>query len=127
VATFLIHDNDTKFSYFFNDVFHSEGIKILHTPYQAPEANSYAERWVRSVGEECLDHILVFNENYLRNVLKEYTNYYNHDRPHQGIKQNFPVSRSRRNSEGPIRQRDILGGIIHDYYRLPQTQFWGNG
>jgi putative transposase len=124
---FLIHDNDTKFSSFFDNVFTSEGMKVIHTPYRAPKANSYAERWVRSVREECLDQILLVNENHLRNILRDYTNYYNHYRPHQGISQHFPVPKPRRNLEGAIRRRDILGGIIHDYSRQPQTPFWGNG
>jgi len=74
---FLIHDHDTKFSSLFDNVFISEGIKIIHTPFQAPKANSFAERWVRSVREECLDHILIINQNHLRRVLMEYVDYYN--------------------------------------------------
>jgi putative transposase len=125
--TFFIHDNDTKFTSFFDNVFTSEGMKVVHTPYRAPKANAYAERWMRSVREECLDRILVVNQNHLKNILREYTNYYNHLRPHQGIGQHFPVPSSRRNSGGVIRRRDILGGIIHDYSRQPRTPFWGNG
>jgi transposase InsO family protein len=73
-------------------VFRSEGIEIVHTPFQAPKANAFGERWVRSVREDCLDLILVVNEKHLGNVLREYTNYYNHSRPHQGIDQHFPAS-----------------------------------
>ena len=75
---FLIHDHDTKFTSSFDSVFSSEGVEILHTPYRAPRANAYAERWVHSVREECLDHILILNENHLRRVLKEYGDYDNH-------------------------------------------------
>ena len=124
---YLIHDNDTKFTSFFDNVFCSEGIEIVHTPYHAPKANAFAERWVRSVREECLDQILVVNEKHLGNVLREYTDYYNHSRPHQGIHQHFPVPSPGRISEGPIRRRDVLGGIIHDYYRQPQPPVLGNG
>ena len=53
---FLIHDNDPLFSQAFDAVFESEGFHIIHTPFQAPNANSHAERWVRTVREECLDH-----------------------------------------------------------------------
>jgi len=116
---FLIHDHDTKFSSLFDNVFISESINIIHTPFQAPKANSFAERWVRSVREECLDHILIINQNHLRRVLKEYVNYYNHHRPHQGINQQFPISGPMHNRNGPVRRRNILGGIIHDYYRQP--------
>ena len=62
---FLIHDNDTKYASSYDNAFSSEGIEILNTPYRAPRAIAYAERWVRSVREECLDHILVLNEHHL--------------------------------------------------------------
>lgn len=55
---FLIHDNDTKFSKAFDAVFESEGIHVIRIPFPAPNANAFAERWVRTVREECLDHIL---------------------------------------------------------------------
>jgi putative transposase len=118
---FLIHDNDKKFPSSFDSMFLSEGIEIVHTPYQAPKANANAERWVRSVREECLDPILILNEGHLRRVLKEYGEYYNHARPHQGIDQHFPVSRPVNSTKGPVRRRDILGGVIHDYYRQPSA------
>jgi putative transposase len=119
---FLIHDHDSKFTSSFDVAFSTEGIKVIHTPFQAPRANAYAERWVRSAREECLDHLLILNENHLRRVLKEYVTYYNTDRPHQGIHQLFPISGPQRHTEGPIRRRDILGGIIHNYYRQPSVQ-----
>jgi len=115
----LIHDNDTKFTSSFDKVFSSEGIDVVHTPFRAPRANAFAVRWVRTVREECLDHILVVNENHLRNVLREYTHYYNHSRPHQGISQHFPVSGPERSTRGLIRRQDILGGIIHNYFGQP--------
>jgi putative transposase len=126
---FLIHDNDKKFASSFDLVFSSEGIKVIHIPYQAPRANSYAEQWVRSVRTECLDQILILNENHLRRVLKEYDRYYNHARRHQGISQRFPVFVPGReqNQNGPIRRRNILGGIIHDYYRQPSSHISGYG
>jgi len=113
---FLIHDNDKKFASSFDIVFSSEEIESVHTPFQAPRANAFAERWVRSVRKECLDQILILNENHLRRVLKEYGEYYNQARPHQGLGQHFPVSGPVRNPAGPIRGRDILGGVIHDYH-----------
>ena len=116
---FLIHDHDTQFSSRFDNVFFSESINIIHTPFQAPKASAFAERWVRSAREECLDHILIINQNHLRRVLSEYVDYYNRHRPHQGIDQQFPISGPRHNRNGPVRRRNILGGIIHDYYRQP--------
>ena len=56
---FLIHDRDTKFTRSFENVFRSVGIEIVRTPFRAPQANGYAERWIRSIRQECLDHILI--------------------------------------------------------------------
>ena len=115
---FLIHDRDTKFTTTFDSVFRSEDVTIVRTPVRAPNANAFAERWVRSVREECLDQLLILGERHLHRVLTEYEAYYNHARPHQGIDQRCPVP-LRRSTEGagPIERRDILGGVLHDYYR----------
>jgi hypothetical protein len=72
-------------------VFEAAGIEIINIPYQAPNANAVAERWVRSVREECLDHLIILNEHHLRRVLQEYTMYYNARRPHQGLAQDSPL------------------------------------
>jgi len=117
---FLLHDNDTKFTDRFNAVFCSEGLHVIHTPYQAPNANAFAERWVRTVREECLDHVLILNETHLRNVLREYVeDYYNSARPHQGIGQGIPWPRGQPVGSGAVQKRKVLGGIINDYYRVP--------
>ena len=116
---FLIHDNDSKFSRSFDVVFQSEGLHVIHTPYSAPNANAFAERWVRSVREECLDHLLILNALHLKRVLLEYIDgYYNIARPHQGIYQRFPIPNEVQNCTGPVHRRKILGGIINDYYRV---------
>ncbi|MCP4211109.1 MAG: transposase, partial [Halieaceae bacterium] len=93
--------------------------KILRTPYQAPNANSFAERWVLTARSECLDHILIWNEAHLRRVLNEFIRYYNIRRPHQGLAQQSPVPRTSPEAEGVVRRRQILGGIINDYGRVP--------
>jgi putative transposase len=56
---FLVHDRDTKFNYAFDEIFRSESIKVIRTPVQAPNANAYAERWVRTLRADCLDPILI--------------------------------------------------------------------
>lgn len=118
---FLIHDRDNKFTSSFNTVFASEGIETVLTPYRSPKANAFAERWVRTVREECLDHMLIISESHLLRVLTEYVEYYNHRRAHQGIGQRAPVpltekTAARAPTRDPIGRRDVLGGIIHDYY-----------
>jgi transposase InsO family protein len=114
---FLIHDRDTKFATTFDTVFMSEDITIIRTPVRAPNANAFAERWVRSVREECLDKILILGEGHLRRVLAAYVDYYNHARPHQGIAQQCPTRLESSARDGPVGRRDILGGVLHDYYR----------
>jgi putative transposase len=113
---FLIHDRYQKFARIFDSVFISEGVEVIRTPFRTPQANVVAERWVRSVREECLDQLLIINQTHLSPILREYTNYYNAARPHQGLKQQIPIPLAPVRS-GRIHRRDILGGILHDYYR----------
>jgi putative transposase len=80
---FLIHDRDSKFSAAFDEVFRSEGIKVIHTPIRAPQANAYAERFVRTVRAECLDWLLILGRRHLERVLRVYTTHYNSERPHR--------------------------------------------
>ena len=101
----------------FDRVFESEGIHVIPTPLHAPNANAYAERWVRTVREECLDHVMIINETHLRRVLKEYFGYYEIARPHQGLHQQMPVPRQSSTASGLVQKREVLGGIINDYYR----------
>ncbi len=114
---FLIHDRDSKFPAAFNTVFTSRDVTIIRTPYHALNANACAERWIRSVREECLDTILILGEGHLRRVLTAYITYYNQARPHQGIDQQCPVPVEHLARAGSIARRDILGGVLHDDYR----------
>lgn len=114
---FLIHDRDTKFPAACDTVFTSEDVAIIRTPIRAPNANAFAERWVRSVREECLDRILILGERHLHRVLTAYVDYYNQARPHQGIDQRCPIPLASTARDGPVERRDLLGGVVHDYYR----------
>lgn len=116
-TVFLIHDRDAKIPASFDRVFASERIEILKTPYRSPKANAYAERWVRSVHEECLDRLLIVNEPHLGRVLMEYVAYYNEARPHQGIGQRCPITIHSGRRGGAVKRRNVLGGVIHDYHR----------
>lgn len=115
----LIRDNDKKFPNSFDTVFESEGINVIRIPYFAPNANAFAERFVRTVRQEILDKVLVINEAHLRRVLNEFLLYYNQRRPHQGLEQQSPIERPEPLTEGLIRKRQVLGGIINDYFRIP--------
>lgn len=118
---FLIRDRDSKFTDKFDSVFQSEGIHVIVTPLRAPNANAYAERWVRTVREECLDHILVINERHLLKILKTYIAYYETARPHQGLNQRMPKPSKQSRHSGSVQKHRILGGIINDYYRAPAS------
>jgi transposase InsO family protein len=116
---FLIRDRDSKYSCPFDEVFRSEGIRIVKTPVRAPRANAIAERFVRTVRAECLDWLLILNRRHLEGVLRVYVDHYNRERPHRALELRPPEldERRQRSPEGKIRRRDQLGGLIHEYER----------
>jgi putative transposase len=69
---YLIHDRDTKFSRAFDAIFDGEGVRVIRTPIQAPNANAHIERWVGSARRECLDRLLIFTRRQLEHVLRIY-------------------------------------------------------
>jgi putative transposase len=114
---FLIHDRDSKFSRAFDEVFRAEGIKVIRTPIQAPNANAFAERWVRTVRADCLDRILILGRRHLEQVLRVYRRHYNEHRPHRALQLLPPNGRDPTPLTEPLglRCRDLLGGLIHEY------------
>jgi putative transposase len=82
---FLVRDRDGKFCRAFDDVFASEGAEVLVTPVQAPNANAYAERWIRTVRAECLDWMLTMSRGHLEQVLGVYVEHYNRHRTHRAL------------------------------------------
>lgn len=80
-------------------------------------ADAVPERWVSSAREECLDHVLILNEGHLRRVLTAYVRHYNEARPHQSLGQRTPIPCRNGRGEGPVRRRDVLGGLPREYYR----------
>ena len=116
---YLIRDNDSKFGSCFARVAAPSGIKILKTPYHAPRANAICERFMRSLRQECLDHLLIFQEKQLHRVLNAYVAYFNQARPHQGIGQHIPEpSRSALSSPQAgekVIAIPVVGGLHHDY------------
>jgi putative transposase len=114
---FLIHDRDTKFSRAFDEVFRAEGIKVVRTPVQAPNANAFAERWIRTVRADCLDRILILGRRHLEHVLCVYRRHYNAHRPHRALQLLPPDGRDPTPLTAPadLRRRDLLGGLIHEY------------
>jgi transposase InsO family protein len=115
---FLLRDRDAKFSGPFDEVFRSEGARIIRTPFRSPKANAYAERWVRTARQECLDHLLILSRRHLDRVLTEFVEHYNRARPHRALGLDTPEPRLRPASPvdvSRIRRRERLGGLIREY------------
>jgi hypothetical protein len=114
---FLIRDRDTKFTTSFDEVFRSEGIRVIKTPVRSPRANAYAERWVRTVRTECLDWLLILGHGHLERVLRQYVCHDNRQRPHRGIDLEVPAGEVGCTPPTPHRvdRHDVLGGLIHEY------------
>jgi len=117
---YLIHDRDTKFTESFRALIKSGDVEPLKLPARSPNLNAYAERWVRSVKEECLSKLILFGEASLRRTLREYVTHYHEERNHQG-KGNvllFPLNQpSAPSSERSVRCRERLGGLLKYYHR----------
>jgi putative transposase len=93
---------------------------MLTTPVQAPRANAICERYLRSVREECLDHLFIFGEKQLERVLDAYVMYFNRARPHQGIQQQIPEQRRSvppaQDAGDKVIALPVVGGLHHDYH-----------
>ena len=117
---YLIHDRDSKFCLAFQGIIDAAGVTRMPLPPRSPNLHAYAERWVRSVKEECLSHLLLFGERSLRHALTHYTTHYHQERPHQG-KDNvvlMPAAQSRETAySGTIKCPERLGGLLKYYYR----------
>jgi putative transposase len=115
---YVLHDRDARFCAAFDDVLASESIQCLKIPPRSPNLNAFAERWVRSVKQECLSKLIVFGERSLQRALTEYIAHYHAERNHQG-KGNVllfpaPLSATCRRS---IHCRERLGGLLRYYCR----------
>jgi putative transposase len=118
---FLIRDRDQKFTGGFDEVFWSDGIEIVRTPFCAPHANGVAERFVRTARSECLDWLLILNQPHLERILEVFVDHYNGHRPHRALSLAPPEARRPSLASPPasgdacIVRRDRLGGVVHEY------------
>jgi putative transposase len=119
---YLILDRDGKFAPSFRAMIESVGVEVLRLPPRAPDLNAFSERFVRSIKEECLDHLILFGEASLQRALDHFIEHYHHERPHQG-KENvilFPTgaaSDSNPARAGPVICNERLGGLLKFYHR----------
>jgi len=125
---FVLHDRDTLLIWDFDAVLTGAEVTVVKTPFRAPDANAHAERWVRSVTEECLDHLILFGMGSLRRSLRVYRDFFNGHRPHQGIGNQIPERRTTRemprdyteampDEDLPVECEQFLGGLLNSYYR----------
>src|SRR5256885_2577832 len=118
---FLIRDRDQKFTDPFDEVFRSDGMEVILTPFRTPQANGVAERFVRTVRTECLDWLLILNQHHLERILDVFVDYYNGHRPHRALSLAPPVPRragavaASSFNDARMSRRDRLGGVVHEY------------
>ena len=116
---FLIRDRDAKFVTGFDEVFRTEGVNVVRTPFRSPQANAHAERFVRTARTECLDWLLILGQRHLDRVLRVYVDHYNTERPHRALGRHPPLATEPRPPAPPqaaIARRDRLGGLLHEYH-----------
>ena len=118
---FLVRDRDAKFTRAFDDVFGSDDAEVLITPVQAPNANAYAERWIRTVRAECLDWLLIGGRGHLEQVLRVYVEHYNGHRPRRALQLESPEAPTGpiviSDNQRRVLRRDRLNGLLHEYRR----------
>jgi len=122
---FVLHDRDKSLCADFDAALRSAGVEPVKTPYHAPNANPFIDRWGRSLREECLNHLILFGFKSLRRVVRTHRAFHNEHRPHQGIANRVP--RAVRTGElapevvsGPIGKvhcEESLGGLLKSYRR----------
>ncbi len=117
---YLLRDNDSKFGSCFARVATTSASEVLKTPVHPPRANAVCERFLRSVRQECLDHLLILGEKQLQRMLIAYVAYFNQARPHQGMAQQIPERLrsvpSAQDAGSKVIALPVLGGLHRDYH-----------
>ena len=113
----LICDRDAKWSEPVRARLQEGGLRVIQTPYRAPNANAHAERFVRSIKEECLDRLIPFGEEHFRRAVAEFVTHYHRERNHQGLGNELIELPPEQERVGRIRRRSRLGGLLNYYAR----------
>ena len=121
---FLIRDRDQKFTDGFDEVFRSAGTEIIRTPFRAPQANGVAERFVCTVRSECLDWLLIVDQQHLERVLTVFADHYNRHRPHRALRLNPPNEGARRSRQRPRVARLLSSVVIASVVSFTSTPGW---
>jgi transposase InsO family protein len=121
-ARYMIRDRDGKFPGLFDAILADAGIEVVLSGVQMPRMNSIMERWVQTCRRELLDRTLIWNQRHLLHALREFEQFYNSHRPHQGIANARPlyplppaITDPQKIARLDIRRRDRLGGLLHEY------------
>jgi putative transposase len=115
-ARYLIHDRDPMFTRQFIAILKAAGVETVKLPARSPNLNAYAERWVRTIRQECLCRIIPLGEAHLRRTLREFVEHYERERNHQGVDNRLLIA-APMNNQGPVQRRERLGGTLNFYYR----------
>jgi transposase InsO family protein len=113
----LICDRDQKWCADVRRQLRESGIRVIQTPVRAPNANAYAERFVRSIKEECLDRMIPLGERHFRRAVTEFVAHYHGERNHQGLKNALIMGPPMTRTSGRVRRRSRLGGLLNFYER----------
>jgi putative transposase len=113
----LICDRDRKWSLGVQDLLETAGVRVIQKPFRAPNCNAYAERFIRSIKEECLDRVVPLGEHHLRWLLGEFVKHYQRERNHQGLGNELIERRPFQRRRGPVRRRQRIGGLLSYYHR----------
>ena len=117
-ATHLIHDRDPLYTGRFDEILKRRGIKPIKLPPRSPNLNAFAERFVRSIKDECLSRVVLLGEHHLRLLVREYVAHYHCERNHQGLSNRLlePLPQPEI-SNAEVRRRTRVGGLLNYYHR----------
>ena len=114
----LIHDRSALFSEQFRQLLRSARVDPMRLPARPPNFNAYAERFVRTIRQECLNRLVFFGEASLRRAVEEFVIHYNGERNHQSLANKIiQPERTEFPCIGRIHRRKRLGGLLNYYYR----------
>jgi len=115
---YLIHDRDPLFTQQFLSMLADMGIESVKLPPRSPNLNAYAERFVRTIKESCLEQMILFGEDSLRTSIRQFLDHYHLERNHQGLQNRLIIPmKATVDREGRIERRERLGGLLNYYYR----------
>jgi len=114
---YLIHDRDPLYAKEFLSIVAGCGIENVKLPPMSPNLNAYAERFVRTIKENCLDQMIFFSEDMLRNTIREFVAHYHYERNHQGLDNRLLIESTTMSTAGHVRKHQRVGGLLNYYYR----------